>query len=418
MQLKKVIQQFKNRKVLLLQGPVGPFFYHFAKDLKNNQAQVYKINFNGGDFIFYPFGAKSYRGSLQNFKSFLQDFCKIHNIDCIIMFNDCRPIHKIAIQVADCLGLQTYIFEEGYIRPNFITFENKGVNANSTLPKDPNFYLTYKEKSTYKEKNVKHSFRNMAWFAFLYWFNSFLFAWYFNNKLHHRSLSFTEMFPWFLSFLRKQWYKISEKEDREFILDSKENYFVLILQVYNDTQIKNHFEGRRIENFIKNSIRSFAKYSKKQHFLVIKHHPMDRGYKNYKKFIKRQTRKYNVTQRVIYIHEIHLPTLLKNALGCVVINSTTGLSSLLHKCPTKVCGNAFYNICGLTYQESLNKFWKAAKKFKINQNLFERFRSYLIDNVQINGSFYGKLAAKCPPPPHKISSQTLAKTKKDFSPKP
>ena len=262
MQLKKVIQQFKNRKVLLLQGPVGPFFYHFARGLKNNQAQVYKINFNGGDFIFYPFGAKSYRGSLQNFESFLQDFCKIHNIDCIIMFNDCRPIHKIAIQVADCLGLQTYIFEEGYIRPNFITFENKGVNANSTLPKDPNFYLTHKEKSTHEEKNVKHSFRNMAWFAFLYWFNSFLFAWYFNNKLHHRSLSFTEMFPWFLSFLRKQWYKISEKEDREFILDSKENYFVLILQVYNDTQIKNHFEGRRIENFIKNSIRSFAKYSK------------------------------------------------------------------------------------------------------------------------------------------------------------
>ena len=186
---------------------------------------------------------------------------------------------------------------------------------------------------------------------------------------------------------------------------------MLILQVYNDTQIKNHFEGRRIENFIKNSIRSFAKYSKKQHFLVIKHHPMDRGYKNYKKFIKRQTRKYNVTQRVIYIHEIHLPTLLKNALGCVVINSTTGLSSLLHKCPTKVCGNAFYNIYGLTYQESLNKFWKAAKKLKINQNLFERFRSYLIDNVQINGSFYGKLAAKCPPPSQNLKPN-FSKNKK------
>ena len=119
---------------------------------------------------------------------------------------------------------------------------------------------------------------------------------------------------------------------------------------------------------------------------------MDRGYKNYKKFIKRQTRKYNVSQRVIYIHDIHLPTLLKNALGCVVINSTTGLSSILHKCPTKVCGNAFYNIQGLTYQESLNKFWKAAKKYKINQTLFERFRSFLIDKVQINGSFYGNLS--------------------------
>lgn len=391
MQLKEVIQQFQNRKILLLQGPVGPFFYRFAKllSLKN---QIYKINFNGGDFLFYPFKAKSYRGSLANLETFLQEFCKTYRIDCVIMFNDCRPIHKIGVKVAQSLNLQTYIFEEGYIRPNFITFEKDGVNANSTLPKDSNFYLTYKNKPTQEEKNVQHSFRNMAWFSFLYWFGAFLLGWYFNNKLHHRSLSFTEMFPWFLSLFRKHWYRFSQKEDRDFILDSKKNYFVVVLQVYNDTQIKNHFEGRRIENFIKNSIRSFAKYSKKQHFLVIKHHPMDRGYKNYKKFIKRQTRKYNVSQRVIYIHDIHLPTLLKNALGCVVINSTTGLSSILHKCPTKVCGNAFYNIQGLTYQESLNKFWKAAKKYKINQTLFERFRSFLIDKVQINGSFYGNLS--------------------------
>ncbi|WP_442564457.1 capsular polysaccharide export protein, LipB/KpsS family, partial [Helicobacter pullorum] len=79
----------------------------------------------------------------------------------------------------------------------------------------------------------------------------------------------------------------------------------------------------------------------------------------------------------------------------------------------KVCGNAFYNICGLTYQESLNKFWKAAKKFKINQNLFERFRSYLIDNVQINGSFYGKLAAKCPPPSQNLKPN-FSKNEKRF----
>ncbi len=399
MQLQEVIQQFQNRKILILQGPIGPFFYHLSKQLIKNQNQVYKINFNGGDFLFYPFKAKAYCGSLENLKSFLQEFCKTHHIDCMMMFNDCRPIHKVAIKVAQSLKIQTYIFEEGYIRPNFITFEKEGVNANSTLSKDPNFYLTYQGNLQSPQKDVLHSFRNMAWFAFLYWFGAFLLGWYFNNKLHHRSLSFTEMFPWFLSLFRKYWYHFSQREDRELILDSKKNYFTLILQVYNDTQIKNHFEGRRIENFIKNSIRSFAKYSKKQHFLVIKHHPMDRGYKNYKKFIRRQSKKYNVTTRVIYIHEIHLPTLLKNSLGCIVINSTTGLSSLLHKCPTKVCGSAFYNIHGLTYQESLNKFWKAAKKFKINQPLFEHFRNYLIDNVQINGSFYGKLATN-PPPPH------------------
>ncbi|WP_250313331.1 capsular polysaccharide export protein, LipB/KpsS family, partial [Escherichia coli] len=31
-------------------------------------------------------------------------------------------------------------FEEGYLRPQFITVEEGGVNAYSSLPRDPDFY--------------------------------------------------------------------------------------------------------------------------------------------------------------------------------------------------------------------------------------------------------------------------------------
>lgn len=409
MQLNDAISQFKDSNILLLQGPVGPFFYHLAQKLKKGGNQIFKLNFNGGDLLFFPFGAQSYRGELADFKKFIQHFYFTNKIQKVLMFNDCRPLHKIAIEVARSLKIPCFIFEEGYIRPNFITLEYQGVNANSTLSKNPQDFLNYCPKTKAQECNVMHSFRNMAWFSFLYWFASFWCGLYFNNKLHHRSLSGMEMFPWFLSIFRKQFYKFSEKEDIEFILESKKQYFALILQVHNDTQIKNHFKGRRIESFIKNSIRSFALYSKPQHFLVIKHHPMDRGYKNYKIFIKRQARKFNVSQRIIYLHDIHLPKFLHNALGCVVINSTTGLSSILHKCPTKVCGSAFYNMEGLTFQGPLNKFWSNAKKFKINQQLFMNFRSYLIDHNQINGSFYGTLSYKISPPPQyytKLNSKT------------
>lgn len=398
MQLDDAISQFKDSNILLLQGPVGPFFYHLAQNLKRLNNQVFKLNFNGGDFLFFPFGAKNYRGKMENFREFIRNFYREHKIQIIFMFNDCRPLHKIAIEVAKSQGIPCFIFEEGYIRPNFITLEYEGVNANSTLSKDPQTFLNYLPKNKTKECGVEHSFRNMAWFSFLYWFASFWCGLYYNNQLHHRSLSGMEMFPWFLSLIRKQVYKISEKEEVEFVLESKKQYFALILQVHNDTQIKNHFKGKRIENFIKNSIRSFAQHSKPQHFLVIKHHPMDRGYKNYQIFIKRQARKYNVKERVIYLHDIHLPDFLHNALGCIVINSTTGLSSILHKCPTKVCGRSFYDIEGLTFQGPLSKFWSSAKKFKINQQLYTNFREYLIDHNQINGSFYGTLS-KNPPPP-------------------
>lgn len=143
------------------------------------------------------------------------------------MFNDCRPLHKIAIKVAKSLKIPYFIFEEGYIRPNFITLENKGVNANSTLPKDPQVFSKFTPQSKEQEYSIKHSFRNMAWFSFLYWFSAFWCGLYFNNKLHHRSLSGMEMFPWFLSLFRKYLYKFSEKEDIEFILESKNNILPL-----------------------------------------------------------------------------------------------------------------------------------------------------------------------------------------------
>ncbi|PZT48897.1 capsule biosynthesis protein [Helicobacter valdiviensis] len=398
MTFKEALDRIQHKNILLLQGPVGPFFYYFGKALKKRGSKVFKLNFNGGDFIFYPFG-NAYTKPIHKFATFLEDKIKKQNITCLIMFNDCRPIHKIALKVAKKLDIDIFVFEEGYIRPNFITLEKGGVNAFSNIPKNSDFYLNYHINNKRTEKPIRHSFRNMAFFSFLYWFFSFWLGWFFNNSLHHRSLSFTEMFPWFLSAFRKQFYKITEKEDNELIKDSRQNYFVAVLQVHNDTQIKNHFDGKRIEKFIKRTIISFSRYSKPQHFLVIKHHPMDRGYRNYKKFIKRLSRRYNISNRVIYVHDTYLPTLLHNALGCVVINSTTGLSALLHKCPTKVCGKAFYDIEGLTFQGSLDKFWRSAKKYKINHTLYKNFRDYLIDNNQINGSFYVRIA---PPPPRRL----------------
>ena len=38
---------FRGRNILMLQGPVGPFFARLAKDLQWAGAKVHKVNFNG-----------------------------------------------------------------------------------------------------------------------------------------------------------------------------------------------------------------------------------------------------------------------------------------------------------------------------------------------------------------------------------
>ncbi|EIG8825752.1 capsule biosynthesis protein [Campylobacter coli] len=382
----KIKKEFSGKTVLLLQGPVGTFFHRLAIKMKKNKTKVFKLNFNGGDFLFYPSG-KRCKCDEKDLENFYESFFKEKKIDAIVMYNDCRLIHAKAIKVAKELGIGIWIFEEGYLRPYCITFEKDGVNANSSLPRDKNFYLSCNILTKESIKEIPGGFKFMAFSAFLYWFFSFLLAPFFNNKLHHRTLFPFEFLFWFRSLYRKYLYKFTEKKLNQKIYSLEKKYFLAILQVYNDTQIKHHYK-KSIEEFIEELILSFANHARAKSYLIFKHHPMDRGYRNYSKLINGLSQKYHVEGRIFYVHDTYLPTLLKNALGCITINSTVGLSAILEGCPTKVCGNAFYNFEGLAYPKKLQFFWREAHAYKPNPNLVLNFKNYLLNTNQFNGNFY------------------------------
>ncbi|EMB5541798.1 capsule biosynthesis protein [Campylobacter coli] len=382
----KIKKEFSGKTVLLLQGPVGTFFHRLAIKMKKNKTKVFKLNFNGGDFLFYPSG-KRCKCDEKDLENFYESFFKEKKIDAIVMYNDCRLIHAKAIKVAKELGIGIWIFEEGYLRPYCITFEKDGVNANSSLPRDKNFYLSCNISTKESIKEIPGGFKFMAFSAFLYWLFSFLLAPFFNNKLHHRTLFPFEFLFWFRSLYRKYLYKLTEKKLNQKIYSLEKKYFLAILQVYNDTQIKHHYR-KSIEEFIEELILSFANHARAKSYLVFKHHPMDRGYRNYSKLINELSQKYHVEGRIFYVHDTYLPTLLKNALGCITINSTVGLSAILEGCPTKVCGNAFYNFEGLAYPKKLQFFWREAHAYKPNPSLVINFKNYLLNTNQFNGNFY------------------------------
>ncbi|EAI4184172.1 capsule biosynthesis protein [Campylobacter coli] len=382
----KIKKEFSGKTVLLLQGPVGTFFHRLAIKMEKNKTKVLKLNFNGGDFFFYPNG-KRCKCDEKDLENFYESFFKEKKIDAIVMYNDCRLIHAKAIKVAKGLGIGIWIFEEGYLRPYCITFEKDGVNANSSLPRDKNFYLSCNILTKESIKEIPGGFKFMAFSAFLYWLFSFLLAPFFNNKLHHRTLFPFEFLFWFRSLYRKYLYKFTEKKLNQKIYSLEKKYFLAILQVYNDTQIKHHYR-KSIEEFIEELILSFANHARAKSYLVFKHHPMDRGYRNYSKLINELSQKYHVEGRIFYVHDTYLPTLLKNALGCITINSTVGLSAILEGCPTKVCGNAFYNFEGLAYPKKLQFFWREAHAYKPNPSLVINFKNYLLNTNQFNGNFY------------------------------
>ena len=81
------------KHVLLLQGPVGPFFLFLKKHLEKKGIHVTKVNFNGGDLCFYPFHSVWFRGELSVWSDTLKKIILEKKIEQIVVFGDCRPIH-------------------------------------------------------------------------------------------------------------------------------------------------------------------------------------------------------------------------------------------------------------------------------------------------------------------------------------
>ncbi|WP_435626653.1 capsule biosynthesis protein [Candidatus Ferrigenium straubiae] len=350
------------------------------------------MNFNGGDLLFYPFRAFNFRGGMEDWPAYLEALLDQLNIDAVLLFGDCRPHHRMAHGIVHRRGLEIGVFEEGYARPDYITLERFGANGNSLIPRNPIFYLNNPMPSVEQPLPVGNAFWMAALWAVLYYLAAGLLKPAFSRYRHHRPLTWLECLPWLRSIWRKGYYALKERHvSARLMSEFAGRYFLVPLQVHNDAQIHAHSDFDSMTQFIDKAMTSFAGSAPRNAVLVIKHHPMDRGYYDYTRFIARRIRLLGLEGRCFYIHDQHLPTLLRRARGVIVVNSTVGLSALFHGAPVKVCGSAIYDMKGLTFGGSLADFWRNAQQAKPDRLLFERFHSYLVRYTQLNGSFYKRL---------------------------
>ncbi len=391
----EIIGNVEGKNILLLQGPMGNFFNRLDKLFVEHGANTFRIGLNAGDEFFADANHFTpYRGKLDDWELFIEKFFKDHAVDIIFLFGDCRVYQEKAIKVAKTIGVKVYVFEEGYIRPDFITLEEDGVNDNSKLPRDREFYdsLEYNSKKGCKRKDLKHfgnTYGAMAIQATIYYLVANMLFFRYPYYQHHRKFSIMlEALYGIRNLFRKYWYKIIERNKIKLFktIYNKQYYFVA-LQAYEDFQVKRHSDFNSIEEFISEVLLSFSKFAPKETFIVFKHHPMDRGKKNYKRFITKLAKELECQERVFVVYDLHLPTLLKNTIATITINSTVGISSLYHKTPTICLGRAFYDIKGLTSKGiKIDDFWENYQP--VDYTLFQKYRCYLVEKTQINASFY------------------------------
>ncbi len=390
--IKRGFSTFRDERVLLLQGPLGPFFRRLSQDLTLAGAKVFKVNFNGGDWLFYPSGAFNYRGRMEDWPTYLEALLDQLDIDVIILFGDCRAIHSSIHEVAHQRGLEIGVFEEGYVRPDFITLEQFGVNGHSAIPCTPDFYLNNPVPDTEQIMPVGNTFWFAVRWAVLYYFAAGLLKPFFSHYRHHRPLTWLESLPWLRSVWRKAYYMFKERGILARLTGEwNGRFFIVPLQVHNDSQIHVHSDFESVPDFLGEVMASFSRHAPQNTILVIKHHPLDRAHHDYTQLIYKQVKELGLQRRCFYIHDQRLPTLLNSTCGVVVINSTVGLSAISHGVPVIALGKAIYNMGGLTFQAPLDDFWKQYQHNKPDRVLFENFQRYLVSHTQLNGSFYKRL---------------------------
>lgn len=380
---------------LLLQGPPGPFFRRLAGELAGRGVQVDKINFHGGDELYYPDHAVAYREGADAWPEFCRAFLRERGIDAVLLFGDCRPIHKVAIQEARALGVAVWVFEEGYLRPDYITLERDGVNGYSRMPRDPGFFFERAAElpEPPRAEPVGQSFYHHAYYVSRYALALERGKKRFPGYRHHRSFApWAQATGWLRGGLKKP---LHAHRDRALLPMCAgpwaSRYFLVPLQVHADYQILEHSDFGDVGEMIDRVVRSFAAHAPRDTLLVLKHHPMDRGNRDYGRVLRALARELDLEQRLVSVHDLHLPTLLKHARGVITVNSTVGISAIHHGVPIQVLGDAIYDIPGLTARLPLERFW--LEQPPPDRALYQAFAKYLRWTNQHNGNFYRPLFA-------------------------
>ena len=186
------------------------------------------------------------------------------SIGALVLFGDCRPLHRIAIGVAARHGIQVHVFEEGYVRPDFVTLEYGGVNGNSGLSRDPDYYLRAARRlpPLPAYPGVPSSFARRAKEDLVYNIAALALAPLFPGYRTHRPWHILqEYFGWGLRLARQRLEQRRSAATLRRLEQSGRPYFVFPLQLDCDYQIRIHSHYKGMQPAIEEVLSSFAAHA-------------------------------------------------------------------------------------------------------------------------------------------------------------
>lgn len=383
----------ENRRFLFLQGPHGPYFHRLGRMLQAAGAEVWRVGFNRGDRAFWPSTATflPYRGTVEDWPAACAALLADRAITDLVLYGDTRPIHAHAIAAAEAVGVTVHVFEEGYLRPYWVTYERGGANGHSRLM---DLSVAQMQETLARADMDQPDAparwgdmrQHMFWGALYHWFVLTGF-WDYRNFRPHRALSVGQEFLLYCKRLLLLPMHAIERRVATFrITHGGFPYHLVILQLEHDASFQRHSSFRTMTEFLAVVMEGFAKGAAPHHHLVFKAHPLEDGRVPVAREIRRLVRTHGLMGRVHFVQGGKLAQLLNHARSAVTVNSTAGQQVLWRGLPLKCFGAAVYAKPEFVSSQPLDRFF--AQPTRPDTRAYRDYRHFLLETSQVAGGFY------------------------------
>lgn len=385
----------ERRVFLFLQGPHGPFFSALGRMLRAAGAQVWRVGFNAGDQMFWRDRGSyiPYLGEPALWPSAFTELIQDRNVTDIVLYGDTRPIHAQAVRIAKERGLTVHVFEEGYLRPWWVTYERNGSNGNSRLMEldvaGMQAALAQSEGPTPPPPSHWGDMRQHIFYGALYhWFVLFMNQRY-RNFQPHRELPVSKEFRLYFKRLAlmpvhrlQRWLATAR------VMWAGFPYHLVLLQLGHDSSVQSHSDFTCMSGFLEQVIAGFAKGAPVHHHLVIKEHPLENHREPLRRLARDFARAHDLSDRVHYVPGGKLAKLLDDARSAVTVNSTAAQQVLWRGIPLRIFGRSVYDKPEFVSGQSIEAFF--AKPSAPNNAAYRAYRQFLLETSQIPGGFYSR----------------------------
>lgn len=381
------------RRFLFLQGPHGPFFTQLAAMLTRAGASCWRVGFNAGDARFWKDKPRyiPFTGPRADWPQTCAQLLRSKAITDIVLYGDTRWIHRTAVEAARQHGCRIHVFEEGYLRPSWVTYERGGSNGHSPLMDTTIPEMTQALRGHAPELPGAPArwgdIRQHMFYGAVYHFHVLFRNSDYTAFKPHRALTVRQEFLLYLKMLLRLPLTMVERAlATRRIRRGGFPYHLFLLQLEHDSAFQAHSPFASMTEVLADVIGAFARAAPAHHHLVFKAHPLEDGRAPLPAAIKRLSRDTGIADRVHYVKGGKLARLLDQARAVLTVNSTAAQQALWRGLPVKTLGQAVYAKPELVSAQPLEAFF--ADPIPPDMRAYRDFRHYLLESSQVAGGFY------------------------------